>query len=76
MNLTRLNLSHCNLLNATYSIQFTPMLRKLPNQAQLNQAQLNQAKLNQAKLNKTKLNPSQLNPTNPNPTTSTTCPQS
>ena len=30
MGLTRLDLSHCNLLNATYSIQFTPMLRNLP----------------------------------------------
>ena len=65
MNLTRLNLSHCNLLNATYPMYFTQcnLLNTIyPNAAKNTPTKLNSTKPNSTKLNQTKLNPSQLNP--------------
>ena len=65
MNLTRLNLSHCNSLNATYPMHFTRcnVLNTIyPNAAKNTPTKLNSTKPNSTKLNQTKLNPSQLNP--------------
>lgn len=65
MNLTRLNLSHCNLLNATYPMHFIQcnLLNTIyPNAAKNTPTKLNSTKPNSTKLNQTKLNPSQLNP--------------
>lgn len=64
MNLTRLNLSHCNLLNATYPMHFIQC--NLLNTIYPNAAKITPTKLNSTKLNSTKPNSTKPNSTKPN----------
>gem|GEM_PF-3809153 len=69
MGLTRLNLSYCNLPDATYSMQLTQcnVLNTIyPNAAKFTPTKLNSTKLNSTKPNSTKLNSTKPNSTKPN----------